>query len=147
MKRVTKYTARCLLLAIAVLLLVSLSVSTAFAAPTDEILDFTVTVDVNEDASLNMVYHIEWKVLDDSIGELEWVDLGVPNSYHEDITPLSDTIDYIDDNGNTLAIYLDRGYGEDEVVVFEFSMTQDHMYQIDKYKEGGRGDDAPASGH
>ena len=52
----------------------------AYADATDEILDFTITVDVNEDASLNMVYHIEWLVLDDSIGELEWIDLGMPNS-------------------------------------------------------------------
>ncbi|MBO4762623.1 MAG: lipoprotein, partial [Lachnospiraceae bacterium] len=36
------------------------------AQPTDEILDFTITVDVNDDATLNMLYHIEWKVLDDS---------------------------------------------------------------------------------
>ena len=56
----------------------------AFAA-TDEILDFSITVDVNEDASLNMTYSIEWKVLDDSIGKLEWIDLGVPNYYHDNI--------------------------------------------------------------
>ena len=58
----------------------------AFAAATDEILNFTVTVDVNEDASLEMLYHIEWKVLDDeAYGPLEWIDLGVPNSSHENI--------------------------------------------------------------
>ena len=108
----------------------------AYADATDEILDFTITVDVNEDASLNMVYHIEWLVLDDSIGELEWIDLGMPNSNHWDIEPLTDTIDYISDDGNSLAIYLDRGYGEDETVTVEFSMTQDYMYQIDKWVEG-----------
>ena len=106
------------------------------ADATDEIRDFTITVDVNEDASLNMNYHIEWEVLDDSIGELEWIDIGVPNSFHEDVEPISDTIDHIDDNGSSLAIYLDRGYGEDEIVSVDFSMKQDHMYQIDKWVEG-----------
>ena len=65
------------------------------AAATDVIHNFTITVDVNDDASLYMVYHIDWEVLDDSIGELEWIDLGVPNEHHTDITPLTDTIDYL----------------------------------------------------
>ena len=106
------------------------------ADPTDEILNFTITVDVNADASLSMNYYIEWKVLDDSIGALEWIDLGVPNRYHTQITPVSDTIDHIEDNGNSLAIYLDRSYYEDEIAAVEFSMIQDHMYQIDKFVEG-----------
>ena len=106
------------------------------AAATDEILDFIITVDVNEDASLEMTYHIDWKVLDDSIGELEWIDLGVPNDYHGNITPLCAAIDHIEDNGSTLAIWLDRPYGEDETVSIDFSMTQDHMYQIDKWVAG-----------
>ena len=106
------------------------------ADPTDEILDFTITVDVNEDASLDMDYHIEWEVLDDSIGELEWIELGVPNRYHENITPQSSTIDHIEDHGSTLNIYLDRAYGEGQTVSIDFSMTQDHMYQIDKWDEG-----------
>ena len=118
------------------LLCAVLAANAVLAAPTDEILDFTVTVDVNEDASLFMTYHIDWKVLDDSIGELEWIDLGVPNGYHENIRPLSGTVDRIEDNGSSLAIWLDRGYGENETVSVEFSMTQDHMYQIDKWVEG-----------
>ncbi|MBQ1401179.1 MAG: hypothetical protein IIY99_02395, partial [Firmicutes bacterium] len=121
---------------IAIMLITLTSAVPAFAAATDEILNFTVTVDVNEDASLNMTYHIDWKVLDDSIGKLEWIDLGVPNSHHEDITPLTDTIDYINDEGSSLSIYLDRPYGEGETVSLEFSMTQDHMYQINKWVEG-----------
>ena len=127
---------RIILILAVILLMTVMTAVPAFAAATDEIENFTITVDVNEDASLQMIYHIDWKVLDDSIGELEWIDLGVPNRYHENITPLTDTIDYIDDNGDSLAIYLDRGYGEDETVSLEFSMTQDHMYQIDKWVEG-----------
>ena len=50
------------------------------ATPTDEIEHFLITVDVQEDASLLMTYHIDWKVLDDeTYGPLEWVDIGLPN--------------------------------------------------------------------
>ena len=61
---------------------------------------------------------------------------GRAEQLHTDITPLTDTIDYIDDEGDSLSIYLDRPYGEGETVSLEFSMTQDHMYQIDKWVEG-----------
>ena len=128
--------ARMLLATIMLLLTLCILTITAVAAPTDKLRDFTITVDVNEDASLNMNYHIEWEVLDDSIGKLEWIDLGMPNKYHENIKAQSNTIDHIKDNGNSLAIYLDRPYGEGEVVNVDFSMTQDHMYQIDKWVEG-----------
>ena len=132
MKNKIKY----MFLTLAALLLLCLPAVGAEAEATDEIKDFTVTVDVREDASLQMTYHIDWEVLDDSIGQLEWIDLGVPNSHHENITPLSGTIDHIEDNGSKLAIYLDRGYGEGETVSLDFSMDQDNMYQIDKYTEG-----------
>ena len=125
-----------LLMAMAVLTLLMIFSIQAKAQATDELEDFAITVDVQEDASMKMTYHLTWKVLDDSIGALEWIDLGVPNSHHEDITPLSETIDHIEDNGNKLAIYLDRSYGEGETVSLDFSMNQDHMYQIDKWTEG-----------
>ena len=51
----------------------------AAAKATDEIIKYTVTVDVNDDATLNMLYHIEWKVLDDSIGTVSWLHIGIPN--------------------------------------------------------------------
>ena len=127
---------RCLLLAVLAFTCLLLPSPRVHAEATDEIKNFTITVDVNEDASLQMNYHIDWLVLDDSIGKLEWIDLGVPNKHHENITPVSDTVDHIEDNGSKLAIYLDRGYGEGETVSLDFSMTQDHMYQIDRYTEG-----------
>ena len=128
---------KCLLFAALLLLSVSVPAVRANAVTTDEILQFVITVDVNEDASLQMDYMIEWKVLDDkTYGPLEWINLGVPNSHHENITVLSDTIDYIKDNGDTLAIWLEGEYYANEIVTLEFSMTQDYMYQIDKYVEG-----------
>ena len=106
------------------------------AEPTDEIEHFVITVDVQEDASLLMTYHIDWKVLDDeAYGPLEWVNIGLPNSHHSDVTGLLN-VSSIDDHGSSLDIYLDREYYEDEVASFEFSFVQDHMYQIDRYVEG-----------
>lgn len=127
---------RSLLFAVLTVLLLCLSAGAALAAPTDVIHDFTITVDVNDDASLNMAYHIEWEVLDDSVGKLDWISLGVPNNSHENITPKSETIKRIKDEGSKLAIYLDRSYGEGETVTVDFSMKQDRMYQIDKWNEG-----------
>ena len=136
------YSAKILLIS-AVLLALALSLFAPFtltaraADPTDEIEHFIITVDVQDDAALKMTYHIDWKVLDDAAyGPLEWVDIGVPNKNHSDVTALSSTISSIEDKGSTLAIYLDRSYYEDEVVSFEFSFVQDHMYQIDRFAEG-----------
>ena len=126
-----------LLLAAVLLLALLLPSVKAQAAATDEIENFIIQVDVNEDATLSMTYHIEWKVLDDKqYGPLDWIDLGVPNQYHERIEAASDTISRIDDKGSSLAIYLDRPYYAGETVVVEFFMIQDHMYQIDKWVEG-----------
>ena len=109
------------------------------ADPTDEIEHFVITVDVQDDASLLMTYHIDWKVLDDdAYGPLEWVEIGVPNSYHSNVTALSDTIDHINDKSSSVEVYLTDSYHEGEVASFEFSFVQDHMYQIDRYVEGER---------
>ncbi|MBO4824615.1 MAG: hypothetical protein J5487_04380, partial [Lachnospiraceae bacterium] len=61
--------------------------------PLDEILDYEITIDVNEDATLNMHYHIDWKVLDSkSEGPLEWVQIGIPNSHYISCTSDSDSV-------------------------------------------------------
>ena len=114
-----------------------LAMTAKAADATDEIEHFLITVDVQEDASLLMTYHIDWKVLDDvQYGPLTWADIGVPNRNHTDVTAISDNIDHIEDKGNTLAIYFDQSYYADDVASFEFSFVQDHMYQIDRFAEG-----------
>ena len=126
-----------ILLALVLGLAAPFSMTVRAAEPTDEIEHFIITVDVQEDASLLMTYHIDWKVLDDvTYGPLEWVDIGVPNRNHSDVKALSSTISRIEDKGSTLAVYLDQSYYADEVVSFEFSFVQDHMYQIDRFAEG-----------
>ena len=126
------------MLAVFCLILSAPFAMTAKAADaTDEIEHFLITVDVQEDASLLMTYHIDWKVLDDvEYGPLTWVDIGVPNRNHTDVTAISGNIDHIEDKGSTLAIYFDQSYYADDVASFEFSFVQDHMYQIDRFAEG-----------
>ena len=63
MKTVNK-AAKALLLTAVLFIALLLPAAKAEAAPTDEILNFTIQVDVNEDATLNMRYHLDWKVLD-----------------------------------------------------------------------------------
>ena len=141
--RVKKARSITILLLSALLLTLVLALLSPFprtaraAEATDEIEHFIITVDVQEDASLQMTYHIDWKVLDDdTYGPLEWVDIGLPNSHHSEVTARSGSISRIEDKGSSLAIYLDRSYSEDETVSFEFSFVQDNMYQIDRYAEG-----------
>ena len=66
------------------------------AADLDEIVGYEITVDVNEDATLTMVYMIDWKVLDStSEGPLSWVQVGIPNNHYVSYRPLTETIDDI----------------------------------------------------
>ena len=111
----------------------------------DYILNYIITVDVNEqDATLHMVYHIDWKVLNDSKeGPLTWVAIGIPNTHCRNEKALSDTIksikyvgSYQQQEGSFLKIVLDRSYYKDEVVSFDFEFDQDYMYQMNKEKKG-----------
>ena len=134
---VTKLLISALLLTLVLTLLTPFTRTVRAAEATDEIEHFIITVDVQEDASLQMTYHIDWKVLDDdTYGPLKWVDIGLPNSHHREVTALSDSISRIEDRRSSLAIYLDRSYYQDETASFEFSFVQDQMYQIDRFAEG-----------
>ena len=67
----------------------------------DEILNYEVTVDVNEDATLRIRYHIDWKVLDStSEGPLSWVKVGIPNDHYSALNALSSTIQNISYTGS-----------------------------------------------
>ncbi|MBQ7581211.1 MAG: hypothetical protein IJU25_00150 [Lachnospiraceae bacterium] len=110
----------------------------AEAKPLDEILNYTIMVEVNQDATLNMKYHVDWKVLDsDSEGPLTWIQIGAPNkNYVTNLEALSDNIKTIKLDGSKFRIDLDREYLEGETVSFDFAFTQDYLYQVNKYKDG-----------
>lgn len=102
--------------------------------PLDFIESYNITVDVNEDGSLNMNYNISWIVLDDKTeGPLSWVKIGIPNMYIKNLTPITSNIDkikYYSDDGSFIKIDFDRKYYKNEKVNFEFSFTQERMYQL-----------------
>ena len=112
--------------------------ATPVMADTDEILNYTITVDVNQDATLNLNYHIDWKVLDSGsgIGPLTWMKIGIPNSHVISTQGMSPTVDHINLSGNYAEVYLDREYYEGDVASVDFLVVQDYMYQVDKLTEG-----------
>lgn len=109
------------------------SVNPARAAAYDEILEYDITATPLEDATLLLEYHIEWKVLDDSIGALEWVSVGLPNSDIRDIHSSSGNISSLEIGGSgsstVINVYFDRPYYEGEIVCFDFSVVQGHIYE------------------
>ena len=107
-------------------------------ADTDEILNYTITVDVNKDATLNLNYHIDWKVLDSGsgVGPLTWMKIGIPNRHVVSAVGKSDTVSRISLSGNYAEVCLDRNYYEGDVASVDFLVVQDYMYQVDKLKEG-----------
>ena len=107
-------------------------------ADTDEILDYTIGVEVNDDATLNLYYHIDWKVLDSGsgIGPLTWMKIGIPNSHVIKTEGLSKTVDHINRSGNYVEVYLDKSYYEGDIASVDFLVVQDYMYQVNKFTEG-----------
>ena len=117
-----------------------LTVPAKASTPTDEILNYTVTCDIMDNATVGINYHIEWLVLeDDGVGPLEWVKVGIPNSHTIDYEKRSSTIDSLSemtDGGYYMRVNLDRKYYEGEVVSFDFWIQQDYLYEYDKLVEG-----------
>lgn len=99
----------------------------------DEIETYNITVDMEDDASMDITYHIDWKVLDDTReGPLSWVKIGIPNDSVDTIMALSSNISsiyYYYDGGDYVRIDLDREYYADEVVPLDFSIRVPYMYK------------------
>ena len=110
------------------------------ASPTDEILTYQISAEVNEDATVNLTYHLEWKVLEsDGIGPVEWVNIGIPSSNYVSMEPLSPniaSIEYSSSYGSNAEITFNKSYYEDEVISFDFLVVMDYMYQINGQQDG-----------
>ena len=66
------------------------------AAHLDQIHDYSMWVNINEDATVDIIYDITWEVLDsDSEGPLSWAQVGIPNKHYLGYEPLTDNIDFI----------------------------------------------------
>ena len=130
---------RVVLLLSLLICLVFLSIPARADDPTDEILNYEITASVNDDGTVNLVYHIDWKVLRDDIGALEWITVGIPNGEYRSIEPQSDTIrsiGYSSENGSSVRIDFDRSYHAGEIVSFDYAIVQDYMYQMNLFQDG-----------
>jgi hypothetical protein len=122
-------------LAVVIVTSVFLPLTASAGKPLDEILDYTITVDVQNDGTMNIKYHIEWKVLDStSEGPLEWIKVGIPNKHVDNIKALSDNIKkikYYSDDGDFIRIDFKEKYKANTVLNIDFSIHQSYMYTID----------------
>ena len=123
------------------LFMVMLFATKSYAAgDLDNILEYDITVNVNDDATLDLVYHIEWMVLDsDSEGPLSWVTIGIPNKHYVEYEPLSSNIkkmSYTSSDGPSLRIDFDRDYYAGEVVSFDYEVIQDYAYDVNSLTDG-----------
>ena len=129
-----------LLLTFVLVLAVPFSCAWAAKGDLDEILDYRITVDVNEDATTTLEYHLDWKVLDSTTdGPLTWVRIGIPNSHYVSLEAKSDTVKsirYDSSGGSYVRIDLDRAYHAGEVASFDFEVVQDYMYQVGRDNQG-----------
>lgn len=102
--------------------------------PLDHINEYEIRIDPREDGTLDMHFKIEWTVLNSTTeGPLEWVRIGVPNCYVDEIkkeTSNIDKIKYDSDNGSFIRIDFDREYHKGETLVFAFSTHQSRIYNL-----------------
>lgn len=118
------------------LLLVFAIPATSGNAPEDEIKSYVVTVDMRQDGSMDIKYHLEWTVLDDTKnGALTWVQIGVPNSHADEIRRISDNIAAVSNlsgDGSMVRVDFDRAYFAGDTVSFDFSIHQPYMHDVNK---------------
>jgi len=107
-------------------------------SPLDHIHNYEITVDVREDGSCDLMYRIEWEVLDSTTdGPLTWIKVGIPNKYADEFVALTDNISkikYYDNGGDYVRLDLDRSYKAGETLYLAFSLHQANLFEL---KEDG----------
>lgn len=99
--------------------------------PQDVIHQYNVTVDPQEDGSLDIEYHLVWEALDQS-EELTWVEIGMPNSnytvYPESVSSnISHYRQNTEDDYITLRLDFKKAYIGGDVIEFSFKVNQKDM--------------------
>ncbi|MBR2138139.1 MAG: hypothetical protein IJ966_02440 [Bacilli bacterium] len=118
-----------------ILIIASPKLMTKAAYYLDRIDEYEITVDPRKDGTLDMLFNIKWTVLDStSEGPLEWVKIGIPNKYVDEIKGLSPNIKkikYFSDSGSFIRIDLDKKYYANETLDISFSIHQSRMYFLE----------------
>ena len=95
---------------------------------------YEVVVDPRNDGTLDISIHLNWEVLDStSEGPLEWVKIGIPNKYVDEIEAATNNISkikYYSDNGSYIRIDFSKKYHANEVVDFAFKFHISRMYKL-----------------
>ena len=126
----------------AVFFVLALILLTQFTVPAlakenlDEIEDYTITVNVREDGTLDIRYDIEWLVLSDKNGSepVTWVIVGIPNKHVEEVNAITDNIQdakYYRDGGDFVRVDFNRKYYKGEKFQFSFTIHQSYMYMLE----------------
>ena len=103
------------------------------SGPLDEIEKYTITVNPNDDGTLNMTYYLRWKVLQEGDGGVDFITVGVANRFVEDIEGLTDNIKkirYYSDEGSTIKIDFTRTYHEGDVFEVKFKFRQERIFTL-----------------
>lgn len=130
------------LLMLIVIFFLAILCNTICYADTDVINDYTLKVSPRNDGTLDIYYHIEWEVLDDSeVGPLEDLYIGIPNEHVDSIVSLSKNISTIrytsssyGSSGDFVYIKFNKKYYTGDVAVIDFSLHQSYMYYLDDAK-------------
>lgn len=110
----------------------------------DEIQSYVITVDPRQDGSADITYQIDWKVVGGGSSDyLSWVNIGLANSYADEIEVLTpDTVadvSLVTDNGSYAKVtFHDKYYAPDVAaanggksqVEFAFKVHQSHLFTM-----------------
>lgn len=118
-----------------IIILTSSTISAKAAMYLDVINNYEITVNPRKDGTLDMQFNIKWTVLDSKTeGPLEWIKIGIPNRYVDEIVGISSNIKkikYYSESGSYIRIDLDRKYKTGETLDISFSIHQSRMYFLD----------------
>ena len=124
------------ILTLMIILLVSSanSVSAGFFGFFDDDIDrinqYYITVSPRKDASLDIVYDIEWEVLKDNAGTLSEVFIGIPNSNVNQLKALTNNIASLKENDGRVKVTFKNPTAGKQILNFSFSIHQMNMYTI-----------------
>lgn len=123
-----------ILFILSIFLIYNSNIETKASYGLDQIDYYEIKIDTRNDGTLDMHFKITWTVLDsNSEGPLEWIKIGIPNCYVDEIKAISNNIDsiyYYSSGGAYIRIDLDRKYYEGETLNIEFTTHQSRLYNL-----------------
>ena len=132
----TFYKKLFIFVALIVLVFMQTEITSFAAGNLDEIEDYTITINVREDGTLDIKYEVKWKVLSDKKGSepVTWVKVGIPNSHVDTIEAITDNIKetkYYSSGGDFVRVDFTEKYYEGKTFDFAFTIHQTHMYLLE----------------